>query len=78
MHQHLSCAIAAKNLATLHATALRDWRYATPLPLSKKELLLQLLAAQDTSGDSSPDASPVDLSLEMGLAAPSTKQKEDF
>ncbi|KAG6901537.1 hypothetical protein C0995_010775 [Termitomyces sp. Mi166 len=44
----------------------------------QEELLLQLLAVKDASGDPSPDASLVDLSSEVGSAALSTKQEEDF
>ncbi|KAG6871375.1 hypothetical protein C0995_005325, partial [Termitomyces sp. Mi166 len=47
-------------------------------PSEQEELLLQLLAAKDTSGDPSPNASPVDLSSKVGSAAPSTEQKKDF
>ncbi|KAG6900747.1 hypothetical protein C0995_003200 [Termitomyces sp. Mi166 len=47
-------------------------------PSEQKKLLLQLLAAKDAAEDPSPDASPVDLSSEVGLAAPSTGQKKDF
>ncbi|KAG6859967.1 hypothetical protein C0995_001173 [Termitomyces sp. Mi166 len=47
-------------------------------PSKQEELLLQLLAAKDTSEDPSPDASSVDLSSELGPAAPSTEQEEDF
>ncbi|KAG6887774.1 hypothetical protein C0995_012818, partial [Termitomyces sp. Mi166 len=44
-------------------------------PSEQEELLLQLLAVKDTSGDASPDASPVDLSSKVGLAAPYSEQK---
>ncbi|KAG6882842.1 hypothetical protein C0995_013605 [Termitomyces sp. Mi166 len=44
----------------------------------QEELLLQLLAAKDASGDPSPDASLVDRSSEVSPAGPSTEQKEDF
>ncbi|KAG6882587.1 hypothetical protein C0995_014348 [Termitomyces sp. Mi166 len=47
-------------------------------PSEQEELLLQLLAAKDTSGDPSPDASPVDWSSEVSPAGPSTEQEEDF
>ncbi|KAG6870438.1 hypothetical protein C0995_012985 [Termitomyces sp. Mi166 len=43
----------------------------------QEELLLQLLAAKDASGDPS-DASLVDRSSEVSPAGPSTEQKEDF
>ncbi|KAG6880850.1 hypothetical protein C0995_004102, partial [Termitomyces sp. Mi166 len=44
----------------------------------QEELLLQLLAAKDASGDPSPDASLVDQSSEVSPAGPSTEQEEDF
>ncbi|KAG6883034.1 hypothetical protein C0995_013205, partial [Termitomyces sp. Mi166 len=47
-------------------------------PSEQEELLLQLLAAKDASEDLSLDASPVNLSSEVSLAAPSTEQEEDF
>ncbi|KAG6887004.1 hypothetical protein C0995_002429 [Termitomyces sp. Mi166 len=47
-------------------------------PFEQEELLLQLLAAKDASGDPSPNASLVDQSSEVSPAAPSTKQEEDF
>ncbi|KAG6895621.1 hypothetical protein C0995_012438, partial [Termitomyces sp. Mi166 len=47
-------------------------------PSEQEELLLQLLAVKDTSGDPSPDASLVDWSSEVSPAAPSTEQEEDF
>ncbi|KAG6894253.1 hypothetical protein C0995_014745, partial [Termitomyces sp. Mi166 len=47
-------------------------------PSEQEELLLQLLAAKDASGDPSPDASLVDQSSEVSPAGPSTEQEEDF
>ncbi|KAG6867092.1 hypothetical protein C0995_005688, partial [Termitomyces sp. Mi166 len=47
-------------------------------PSEQEELLLQLLAAKDTLGDPSPDASLVDQSSEVSPAGPSTEQEEDF
>ncbi|KAG6892076.1 hypothetical protein C0995_005630 [Termitomyces sp. Mi166 len=47
-------------------------------PSEQEELLLQLLAAKDASGDPSPDASLVDRSSEVSPAGPSTEQEEDF
>ncbi|KAG6858594.1 hypothetical protein C0995_015455, partial [Termitomyces sp. Mi166 len=47
-------------------------------PSEQEELLLQLLAAKDASGDPSPDASLVDQSSKVSPAGPSTEQKEDF
>ncbi|KAG6869366.1 hypothetical protein C0995_003824, partial [Termitomyces sp. Mi166 len=47
-------------------------------PSEQEELLLQLLAVKDASGDPSPDASLVDWSSEVSSAAPSTEQEEDF
>ncbi|KAG6881328.1 hypothetical protein C0995_002282 [Termitomyces sp. Mi166 len=44
----------------------------------QEELLLQLLAAKDASGDPSPDASLVDWSSKVSPAGPSTEQEEDF
>ncbi|KAG6892408.1 hypothetical protein C0995_003918, partial [Termitomyces sp. Mi166 len=47
-------------------------------PSEQEELLLQLLAAKDTSGNPSPNASLVNLSSEASPAALSTEQEEDF
>ncbi|KAG6884236.1 hypothetical protein C0995_010675, partial [Termitomyces sp. Mi166 len=47
-------------------------------PSEQEELLLQLLAAKNTSGDPSSDASLVDLSSKASPAAPFTEQEEDF
>ncbi|KAG6895215.1 hypothetical protein C0995_013000, partial [Termitomyces sp. Mi166 len=47
-------------------------------PSEQEELLLQLLAAKDTSGDPSPNASLVDWSSKVSPAGPSTEQEEDF
>ncbi|KAG6858065.1 hypothetical protein C0995_002580, partial [Termitomyces sp. Mi166 len=47
-------------------------------PSEQEELLLQLLAAKDASGDPSPDASLVDWSSKVSPAGPSTEQEEDF
>ncbi|KAG6870944.1 hypothetical protein C0995_009480 [Termitomyces sp. Mi166 len=47
-------------------------------PSKQEELLLQLLAMKDASGDSSSDASLMDPSSEVSPAAPSTEQEEDF
>ncbi|KAG6869369.1 hypothetical protein C0995_014725, partial [Termitomyces sp. Mi166 len=47
-------------------------------PSKQEELLLQLLAAKDASGDPSPDASLVDWSSKVSPVAPFTEQEEDF
>ncbi|KAG6886532.1 hypothetical protein C0995_007106 [Termitomyces sp. Mi166 len=78
MHQHLFYATTVENLATLHGIAFRTGG-VLPLSLSEQEeLLLQFLAAKDSSGNPSPDASLVDPSSKISPAAPSTEQEEDF